>query len=174
MNVRKTLILSFVVALAAVSAAQAGPTIGTAKARGDYRGWNTTQSQRSVTRSRPAYQYRAPAMQSSPMIARTPAAVAPAPQIAQAPVESRRFSYAPATDNAAGARVVAGSPCAPAAATPQSGRRFSYSPTEPSVAPAVSAPRVYSGGSGYSRSRRGSATVDRWALPKTDPRKFND
>ena len=173
MNVRKTLILSFVFALAAVSAAQAGPTIGTAKARGDYRGWNATQSQRSVARSRPAYQYRAPAMQSSPMIARAPAAVSPAPQVAQAPVASRRFSYAPATDNEAGAGVVTGSQCGQTAVAPKSGRRFSYSP-EPSVAPAVSAPRAFSGGSGYSPSRRGSATVDRWALPKTDPRKFND
>lgn len=151
-----------------VSIAIAGPTIGTAKARGDYRSWNATQSQRSVARSRPAYQYRAPAMQSAPVIVQSQAPVSSAPQLAQAPEEARRFSYAPAPENAA----VAGSPCAPTTTPPQSGRRYSYAPAEPADAPTVSAPRAYSGNSGYTRSR--SNTVDRWSLPKTDPRKFND
>lgn len=166
MNAR-TLFASFLaLATLGVSVAAAGPTIGTAKARGDYRGWNATQSQRSVARSRPAYQYRAPAMQSAPMIVQSPAT--PAPLLAQAPVESRRFSYAPSPENDA----VAGSPCAPSAAAPQDGRRYSYDPSESADAPTVSAPRAYSGNSGYTRSR--SNTVERWSLPKTDPRKFND
>lgn len=171
MNARNLFASFLALTTLGLSAAVAGPTIGTAKARGDYRGWNATQSQRSIVRSQPTYQYRAPAAQASPMIVRSPATASPAPQLAEASPEGRRFSYTPAPENAA----VAGSPCAPQATTaPQTGRRYSYAPSETAAVPAISAPRAYSGNSGYSQARSGSSSADRWALPKTDPRKFND
>ena len=86
MNVRKTLALSLVLAMTAISAAQAAP--GTSKARGVYNnfGWESG----GVGRTRSTYSYRAPAMTSAPVVQS-----APAPMMAQAPAEDRRFSYAP-------------------------------------------------------------------------------
>lgn len=170
MNARNLIASILVITIQGVSIAAAGPTIGTAKARGDYRGFNASQSQRSMGYRRPVHQYNAPAVQSSPMIVRSQAKVKLAPQVAQAPVEARRFSYAPTPESAN----VAGSPCVPSTSAPQAGRRYSYAPAESAAAPAVTAPRDYSGNSGYSPSRSRSSTVDRWSLPKTDPRKFND
>ena len=161
MNSRKIVMLSLVIGSLAAGTAMAGPVIGTAKARGDFGSFGRETQQ--VTRSRAASSYRAPATYSAPAVQ-----TAPAPMVAQAPEAGRRFSYAPS---------VTGSPCpqtqalanAPAV---ESARRYSYAPSETADAPTVSAPRAYSGNSGYTRSR--SNTVDRWSLPKTDPRKFND
>ena len=156
MNVRKTLVLSSVLALTAVSAVQAAP--GTNKARGVYNsgGWESG----GTSRSRSSHSYRAPVVQS-----------APAPMVAQAPEEGRRFSYAPSGS------VVTGSPCptvqGPAPAV-DSGRRYSYAPeAESTVAPSVSSPRTYYSRPSYSAGGRSGGNVDRWALPKTDPRKYN-
>jgi hypothetical protein len=167
MNARKTFFLSLAVALTAVSATQAGPVVGTNKARGDFsRGGWEMQSGRAA-RSQPAYRYSAP-------VYRAPAIqTAPAPMVAQAPEEGRRFSYAPSTPAAAGV------PCPPAqaqATTVEEARRFSYAPsTETAVAPSVEpAPRIYSSPRpSYSAGGRSRLSVERWALPKADPRKYS-
>jgi hypothetical protein len=164
MNSRRIAMLSLVIGSLAAGTAMAGPVIGTAKARGDFGSFGRETQQ--VTRSRPAYSYRAPATYSAPAVQS-----APAPMVAQAPEAGRRFSYAPATAS------VTGSPCSQSqahASAPvvDSARRYSYAPSESADAPTASAPRAYSGNSGYTRSR--SNTADRWSLPKTDPRKFND
>jgi hypothetical protein len=164
MNSRRIAMLSLVIGSLAAGTAMAGPVIGTAKARGDFGSFG--QETHGVTRSRPAYSYRAPATYSAPAVQS-----APAPMVAQAPEAGRRFSYAPATPS------VTGRPCAQAQApasapTVDSARRYSYAPSESAAAPTVSAPRAYSGNFGYTRNR--SSSVDRWSLPKTDPRKFND
>jgi hypothetical protein len=145
--------------------AQAGEPIGPAKARGDYRGFYQSQTQRgrSVTRSRPAYRYSTP--RSAPVIVRSEQVI---PEeggavIAQAPVEARRFSQAPAADSGA---VADSKPCpefAPVASQSNSGRRYSYAPaTQYSGNPV----RRYSGNGGRS-------SQPAWALPKTDPGKYN-
>lgn len=168
MNSRRIAMLSLIIGSLAASTAMAGPVIGTAKARGDFGSFG--QETHGVTRSRPAYSYRAPATYSAPAVQ-----TAPAPMVAQAPEAGRRFSYAPATPS------VTGSPCpqaqthasAPAA---DSARRYSYAPTtESTVAPAMEpSTRTYNARPSYSGGSRGRSTVDRWALPKTDSRKFND
>jgi hypothetical protein len=144
--------------------AQAGEAIGPAKARGDYRGFYQSQTQRgrSVTRSRPAYRYGTP--RSTPVIVQAPVIrEEEGAVIAQAPVEARRFSQAPAAD---GGAVANSKPCpesAPVASQPNSGRRYSYAPaTQYSGNPV----RSYSG----NVSRRSQPA---WALPKTDPGKYN-
>jgi hypothetical protein len=164
MNSRRIAMLSLVIGSLAVGTAMAGPVIGTAKARGDFGSFG--RETQEVTRSRPAYSYRAPATYNAPAVQS-----APAPMVAQAPEAGRRFSYAPATPS------VTGGPCPQAqthASAPavESARRYSYAPSESADAPTASVPRSYSGNSGYTRSR--SSSVDRWSLPKTDPRKFND
>ena len=192
MNARIYLASFFVVVVLGVGITEAKPIIGTAKARGDYRGWNASQSTQSIRRSRSTHPFRSPAIQSSPTIAQSPAAVSPAPQVAQAqtaqvaqaPTESRRFSYAPATDPATRAGVVGDGSSASTNVPPQGDRRFSYAPTESAVtptgatpvlcAPLTTAPRVHSSNLGSSRSCRGTTSLDRWALPKTDSRKFNN
>lgn len=161
MNARYFMSMFAVAGIFAAGAAQAAPTVGTAKARGDYRSFSQTQQS---ARSRPMYRRSVPMTQSAPMIVQSrPAMVTPAPALAQAPGEARRFSYEPIT-------AVPTMPCPQSTTTVESGRRYSYSPES---TPAVSSSRVYSSGPGYSRSRTGAAHVDRWALPKTDPRKYN-
>jgi len=152
--------------LIAPSFAEAGQPLGTAKARGDYRPyWQSQQSvARPVRRSRPAYRYYAPTgesavVRSAPVIREVPSADA----IAQAPVEARRFSQAPASENGA---VSTAKPCpesAGVASQPSSGRRYSYAP-----APQYSGNPVqrYSGNGGRS-------SQPAWALPKTAPGKYS-
>jgi hypothetical protein len=166
MNSRRIAILSLVFGSLAASTALAGPVIGTAKARGNFGSFG--RETQHVTRSRPVYGYRAPATYSAPAVQ-----MAPAPMVAQAPEEARRFSYAPATPS------VTGSPCPQATASApaiDSARRYSYAPTtESTAAPAVEpSTRAYNARPSYSGGSRGRSTIDRWALPKTDPRKFND
>ena len=161
MNARKNLALSVLILLTAVSAAAAAP--GTNKARGIYNtgGWESTGS----GRARSSYSYRAPATYSAPVVQ-----AAEVPQVAQTPVEGRRFSYAPSGS------AVTGNPCSPVQApvTPvDSGRRYSYAPgVESTVAPSVSS-RTYHSRPNYSTRSGSGGNVDRWALPKTDPRKYN-
>ena len=163
MNVRYLMSMFAVAGILAAGAAHAAPTVGTAKARGDYRSFS--QTQQSTARSQPMYRRSAPMTHSAPMIVQSRSAmVAPAPAVAQAPSEARRFSYDPAT------ATLTTTACPPSTTTVDSGRRFSYAPESMG---AVSSPGVYSSGPGYSRSRTGAAHVDRWALPKTDPRKYN-
>ena len=162
MNARNLFTTLFAAALLGASTAQAWAAVGTAKARGDYRPGAYKVQRDSGNRT--TYARRAPVYRSTT----APVVASPTPMVAQAPAEGRRFSYAPATNDA-----VAGTPCPSTATVPQDGRRYSYAPAEASASPTVSAPRVYGGGSGYSRSRSSSGPKGLWALPKTDPRKFN-
>jgi len=164
MNARRILALSLGVALTAASAAQAAP--GTNKSLGVYNrgGWESG----GVARSRMSYSYRAPAAYSAPVVQSAPEA-----PVAQAPAESRRFSYEPSVP-AATSVPCPQAPAAAAAPTVQGERRYSYAPapeaTTPSAQPA--APTYYSRPS-YSGGSRSRSTVDLWALPKTHPQKYN-
>ena len=116
-----------------------------------------------AARSQPAYRYSAPVMQT-----------APAPMVAQAPEEGRRFSYSPSAPAATGV------PCPPVAApattaTVESARRYSYAPTtESAVGPAVQpAPRTYYSRPSYSGGSRSRSTGSNFPLLKTDPRKYS-
>jgi hypothetical protein len=147
------------------SLAQAGQPLGTAKARGDYRPyWEAQQSvNRSVRRSRPAYRNTVP--QAAPVIVRSAPVVRgeEGAVIAQAPVEARRFSQAPANENSA---VTTTKPCPESAAVtsqPSSGRRYSYAPAPQYSDNPV---RRYSGNVGRS-------SQPAWALPKTSPGKYS-
>jgi hypothetical protein len=156
MNAKKTLGLSLLLVFATVAVAAAAP--GTNKARGIYSGggWESSggPARHRYTQSAPAT-YRAPIERA-----------AAAPQVAQAPAEGRRFSYAPADQ-------VVASPCPPVT-TADSGRRFSYAPSTAAVAtPQASAPRMYYSRPSYSTGRSSSGHRDLWALPKTDPRKYS-
>ena len=162
MNARRILALSSLIVLSMITAAAAAP--GTNKARGIYNagGWESGggSAQHRYTQRAPAT-YRAPIVRS-----------VETPQVAQAPVEARRFSYAPsaqAVTNAPSAQAVT-NPCSPV--TVDTGRRYSYAPSTPAVVPQASAPRMYYSQPHYSTGSR-SGSVDRWALPKTDPRKYN-
>ena len=88
--------------------------------------------------------HRAVRYQAQPMVVQSAPAAAAA-QVVQAPAEGRRFSYAPSTDGAASAPAVT---------------------VAPSSAPAVIVQPSYS-----RSTRRGH--VDKWALQKTDPRKYS-
>jgi hypothetical protein len=172
MNAFKSTLFALAVASLLASATYAAaPSVGTAKARGDYRpgAWSAQRS--SGFRS---YAYRAPTYRRY-----SPATIqaAPAPAVAQAPSEVRRYSYAPqgATVTTNGAT---SSPCPATAAPVDPNRRFSYAPAPTAAAsPAPSGARpyvpTYSGRAGYSRSPNRSTARNLWALPKTDPRKFN-
>jgi hypothetical protein len=87
-----------------------------------------------------------------------------APQVAQAPVEGRRFSYAPS-----GQAVT--SPCPPTSV--DSGRRYSYAPSTPAIVPQPSAPRTYYSQPGYRSGRASGNYRGLCELPKSDPRKYN-
>lgn len=157
--------LFVVLTLIAPSFALAGQPLGTAKARGDYRPyWQAQQSvSRSVRQSRPTYRYNAP--QSAPVIVRSAPVIreVPTDAIAQAPVEARRFSQAPANENGA---VSTAKPCPESGAVtsqPSTGRRYSYAPAPTSSG---NFSRSYSGNVGRS-------SQPAWALPKTAPGKYS-
>jgi hypothetical protein len=157
MNARRVFTLSLLILLATASAAAAAP--GTNKARGVYNrfGWESNGGS-----ARHRYAQRAPATYHAPLVRSVES-----PQVAQAPVEARRFSYAPAPQG--GVSV----PCPPAPAV-DNGRRYSYAPaTEAAAAPQSTAPRVYYSRPSYGTRVRSGGQADLWALPKTDPRKFN-
>ncbi len=150
MNAQKLLATFLALVFVGAGVAQAGPAVGTPKARGDFGAYGAT---RSYARSGSANRYYAPA----PVVVNAPAA-APETQVAQAPAEGQRFSIAPSADAAATT-----DPCPQTAAAPEAGRRYSYAPEA-----AETAPRTY-----VSRARTRVESAPLWSLPKTDPRKFN-
>ena len=160
MNARKTIAVFAVLALASVEFASAA--VNNMNSRGQFvpMGSNQVAARRSY--SRPSYSGR---------VYRAPTVIAmPAPMIATAPTEGRRFSYAPSP--------VATAPCPNATATvptTDGARRFSYAPAPKStVAPApTTAPRVYSTRPSYSGRSQSRSTVGQFPLLKTDPRKYN-
>ncbi len=142
MKTYKSLILSAVIGSMIASAAMAGNVIGTEKARGHIGGYGWTQlheGRHHVNRGSQAVRY-----QSQPMVVQSAPSTAPT-QVAQAPAEGRRFSYAPSTDSAASAP--------PASIAPSGAPTRSMQPT-------------------YSRSTH-QGHVDKWALQKTDSRKYS-
>jgi hypothetical protein len=145
MSVLKISWTFLMVGLMAASVASARQPIGTAKARGDYHGFSS--SRQSSTCNGRSYRTYAP-------IVRT----APAPIVAEAPVEGRRFSYDPSADAEQGV-VEPAAPIYSGSQVMEGAERSYYSP-----APQRSY-RAYSGG-----SRRSDKPA--WALPKTDPRKY--
>lgn len=164
MNAKLTALFAALI-LVVPSLAQAGQPLGTAKARGDFRPFAEANrpTARSVTRSRPAYRFYAP--QSESVIVRSAPAISEeeGAVIAQAPVEARRFSQAPADENS---EVTATKPCPESAAVtsqPSSGRRYSYAPAPEYSGNPV---RRYSGNVGHS-------SRPTWSLPKTDPGKYS-
>lgn len=151
MNVRKALTLFAALVVTAASGAPSLAAVGTNKANGIYTG-NGFESMPGA-RYYSGYRYNSPASsyrESAP--ATQPAAE---PTVAQAPIETgatvdgRRFSYAPTPDTTASSDSV-------------------VSP------PTQTSPATYDSRPVYSRGYRSGAFVDRWMLPKTDPRKFND
>jgi len=162
MNARRTFVLSLAIVLTAAATAQAGPGIGTPKARGEFGGygWVSPGSTRSA--------YRAPTAYRAPVVVESAPAI-----VAEAPAEGRRFSYAPSD------QAVTSNPCPPVqtpstAPMVESGRRYSYAPTpEATVTQSAPSPRAYYSTPSYSTGGRSGPGVDRWALPKTDPRKYS-
>lgn len=144
MTIFKSVILSTVIGSMLASMAMAGQVIGTEKARGHFGGSGWTQlheGRHHVDRGhRVRYESRPAVVQSS--IAAPAAATT---EVAQAPVEGRRFSYAPSTDvTSQSAAVVA----------PTSVQPMAIQPT-------------------YSRATHHRHSADKWALQKTDPRKYS-
>lgn len=88
-----------------------------------------------------------------------PVRVAP-PAVASVPDEGRRYSYAPAEQESVGSPCES-APAAPAEAASAARRRYSYAPETSGEATYYNVP---------SRGRR--TTPPAWALPKTDPRKY--
>jgi len=160
MNARKTIALFAVLALTSLEFASAA--VNNMNSRGQFVPMGSNQAAARRSYSRPAYsarRYRAPAVIATP-----------APMVATAPAEGRRFSYAPAP--------TASAPChnaTAAAPTTDGARRFSYAPApEPTVAPApMTAPRVYSTRPSYSGRSNGGSTNPQFPLLKTDPGKYN-
>jgi hypothetical protein len=160
MNARKTIAVFAVLVLTSVEFASAA--VNNMNSRGQFvpMGSNQVAARRSY--SRPSYSgrvYQAPAIVTSP-----------APMVATAPTEGRRFSYAPVPAVAA--------PCPNDAATvptTDGARRFSYAPAPDStVAPApTTTPRVYSTQPSYSGRSASRSTGSQFPLLKTDPRKYN-
>jgi hypothetical protein len=160
MNARKTIAVFVMMAL--TSAASASAAVNNVNSRGQFVRMGSNQVAARRTFSRPAH---------SGCVYRAPAVIAtPAPMVAAAPVEGRRFSYAPAP--------IVSAPCPTATATAPAtdgARRFSYAPApESTVAPApATAPRVYSTRPSYSGRSGSRSTIERFPLLKTDPRKYN-
>lgn len=168
MYAKKMLSTLAALGLIGISTAQAGPVIGTAKARGDYSS-NWGQSRSYASRSRSPYRSATPLVRTVP-----PAQyrqVARPEEVAQVPTVGRRYSYKPIV----AAEPTASTPCATAApATPDLARRYSYEPApmaEPAPTQAYRQPSYGHGGVGSSRNQGGR---DLWALPKTDPRKYSN
>ena len=170
MNSRKVISLSAMFALTLIGAmGTATAAVNNMTASGGFRPMNSGSWSGGRSRSanyHRAYAYRAPATV-RPQIASS------ATQVAQAPSEGRRFSYAPSTGQAVSSGC--GAAVAPSTATvTESARRFSYAPTTDGAVQAAPMAPSYSspshGRRGMSSSR--SATPELWSLPKTDPRKF--
>lgn len=153
MNSYRGLVLSAVIGSLLASSSLAGEVIGTEKARGHFSGGGWTQlheGRHHVDRG-----YRVMRHSSQPVVVQStisaaPAATAPA-AVAQAPAEGRRFSYAPTP-----------------AATVQPGPANLPASAPPSIARSTVVQPMYSNG-GHSYRRH----VDKYALQKTDPRKYS-
>lgn len=157
----KVYAISLIFASLFASAVAAAPSAGPPKARGQFGGGGWVQS--GGGRSYAQRAYRAPVYRGQNAAVVQPA---PAPRAAQTPIESRRFSYAPQ----AGAAAAASCPNSVAVpSTVNSGRRYSRAPS----APAVGSAPVYRSDAGAVSSSVGRGRIDRWALPKTDPREFS-
>lgn len=146
MSAFKGLILSAVVGSMLAGTAVAGNVIGTEKARGHFGGNGWTQmhaGRRHANDGQRAVRYA-----SRPVVVQSTIAapVAAPTAVAQAPAEGRRFSYAPTTGAAASQ---------PAATVPPV-----------AVQSTVMQPSYY-----HAPTRHHSA--DKWALQKTDPRKYS-
>jgi hypothetical protein len=166
MNAKLMFLSLLAFGLTGAALAEAGPVIGTAKARGDYSS-SFGQSRGYSSRAQSGYRYSAPIVRTAPPAQYRPAN--PPVVVAEAPVEARRFSYQPAP--AATAAPSSSSPCdAATTVAPETGRRYSYEPA-PSAQPAPSY-QPSSGHSGVNRSQSGGGR-ELWALPKTDPRKYS-
>ena len=163
MNASRMYAVSLVFVALLASAVSAAPSVGPPKARGQFGGGGWVQSGGGGGRSYAGRASRAPVYRSySPAVVQA----APAPRVAPAPIESRRFSYAPQAVAAAAA------PCPHSVAVPStvnSGRRYSQAPS----APVANSAPVYRQSPGVVRSSAGRGRVERWALPKTDPRKYS-
>jgi hypothetical protein len=159
MNARKTLAVFAVLVLTSVEFASAA--VNNVNSRGQFVPMGSNQMAARRSYARPSYSGR---------VYRAPAVVAtPAPMVATAPTEGRRFSYAPAPAAAA--------PCPSATATAPTtdgARRFSYAPAlDATVTPAPAvAPRVNSTRPSYSGRSSSRSTLEQWQLPKTDSRKY--
>jgi len=166
MYAKKLLSTLVALGLIGVSVAQAGPVIGTAKARGDY-GANWGQSRSYSSRSRSSYRYAAPIVRTGqPAQYRQ---MAPSAVVAQAPVEGRRYSYKPTVDTES-----ASAPCAAAApAASQQTRRYSYQPSPRADVAPIQVYRQPNYGHDSANSSRNRGGRELWALPKTDPRKYS-
>ncbi|BBO33680.1 hypothetical protein [Lacipirellula parvula] len=148
MNTYKGLILSAVFGSMLASSAMAGQVIGTEKARGHFGGGGWTQlheGRHHVNRGYTVARQSAQPVVVQSAISAAPAAPAPA-AVAQAPAEGRRFSYAPTPQATASSQ--------PATAVPSIERSTTVQPT-------------------YSSGRYHRAHVDKYALQKTDPRKYS-
>lgn len=157
MNASKVLALSALFGLMFTAAASAA--VNNVTSSGHYVPMGTAQA---ATRSFSRQTFHAPSVRMSPIYSPTqPSAVA------QASEAGRRFSYAPAPQVSATCNGTSAADAQVSVA-----RRFSYAPT---VAPVEQpTPRSYFSRPSYSHGNRNRANVERWALPKTDPRKFND
>jgi len=164
MNARKTIAVFAMLAL--TSAGSAFAAVNNVNSRGQFVPMGSNLNARH-SYSRPAYRGQG----SRGYVYRAPAIVAaPAPMVASAPTEGRRFSYAPAAPT-----VTTGTPCPTDAATAPAtngARRFSYAPeASATTTPAPAVTRYYAPRPSYSNRSSGS-NVERWLLPKTDPRKY--
>ncbi len=165
MNVRMAFVLTLVLALTTVSAGHAAPGVGTNKALGIYNGFGW-ESQ-GMARSRSSYSYGASTTTSAPR-------VQSAPMVAQAPVEGRRFSHDPSATSENTTPCPQGQVHAAAtAATVGGDRRYSYAPIVEATAPSRTSTRTYNSRPSYSSGGGSRSSVDRWALQKTDARKYN-
>ncbi len=144
MTTYKGLILSAVISSMLASTALAGNVIGTEKSRGHIGGNGWTQMHEG--RHHANYGERAVRYESRPVIVQSTAA-APAPTaVAQAPAEGRRFSYAPTTDAATSQPATTSPPLV-----------VQSTATQPS----------------YYHAATHHLSADKWALQKTDPRKYS-
>lgn len=169
MNAKNLVSSLIALGLIGVSVAQAGPVIGTAKARGDYSS-SFGQSRSYSTRARSSSRQYAPIVRTAP-----PAqyrAASPPVAVAQAPAEGRRYSYSPVPS--ATSAPASHAPCGGAAVpAPEANRRFSYQPSTTVESAPVRTYQPSHDYNGVNRSRNGNGR-EQWALPKTDPRKYSN
>lgn len=145
MNIYKAFVLSAVVGSILASAALAGDVIGTEKARGHFGGGGWTQLHEG--RHHVNRGQRVITRYSQPAMVQSAVVASTAPtEAAQTPAEGRRFSYAPALEAAA---------------------------SQPAVSSVSTIERAASVQPMYTSRGQHRQHIDKWALPKTDPRKYS-